>query len=838
MKKISLFILSALFIIQYSFAQHKKESITELKEFTGLYMEDNDFDGAIPLLKKLDSLEKKNPQHAFQLGVCYMNTGRPTQAIPYFEKAASLNHHDPELEFYLGKVAQLKNNFDEAKTHFTTYQSRLNRSRTDYNERNIEINWLLGQCDNGKKLVSQPLNIKIENLGSPINTIYPEYVPLISGDEKTMIFTSRRPNTTGGDLDDVDNLYYEDIYIAYNQNNKWSEPTSISKNINTKHHDACVGISHDGKILLVYKPDKKSKLERAGDIYRSERIGNDWTSPVKMDEPINSKFWEPSATISANDSIIIFSSNRPGGLGGLDLYYSIKQASGKWCDAVNFGPSINTMYDEDAPYIHADNKTLYFSSKGHYNMGGYDIFVSSFDVTTKTWSNAENIGFPLNSADQDIYFVWNDNATKAYFSSYRADSYGDKDIYTATKIKLENGFIAVNGLVLDTVSNKSIKASVNYFDLKTGKNVATVKTDTANGGYKTQLKIGKNYLVKVVSEGYFYKEEIVKIDSLNTLFELKKNFYLKPLQVTDKNLAADYASKNKESLSKSDLKKLAKGYKSSDTSMQAYLRKDYRNKFKLGDKLVFNSILFDEGKSKLNANSLASLEEIYAVMESYPEIKIEITGHTDSIGKPKANRKLSTKRAKVVASYLEKRGIKKQRLTAFGLADNAPISTNATEEGRLLNRRTEFKVVGIDTTLINNAIPEFKMPELPKQTEHIAVEKVKRNKLRTLAHFGYNSSFLTDYSKDKLSLVIKELTDNPSMKIRIHAYSDPLGKHDYNYTLSEKRGQVIKDYLVSQGINAERLSIESDGDKDPLLNSADKSENVLNRRVEFEIISE
>ena len=814
------------------FAQKSKENLAELQEYAEFYMEDEDYTNALPILKSLDSLDAKNPMHAYQLGICYIKTGRHLKSYSYFEKAEKLKFNDPKLHFYLGQTNQLKHRFDKAILHYQHYLKAIPSTEYEFEKINFETSNFINQCNTGKQFLNIPLAIKIENIGKVVNTPYPEYVPLVSADENTLIFTSRRPETTGGKKDEMDDVYFEDVYICNKQNNNWSTPVGISKKINTNQHDACVGISHNGKTLFLYKPDKKSREVLSGDIYRSDFENNEWTKPVKLNPNINSKYWEPSACISNDDNTIYFSSNRPGGFGGLDIYKSTKE-NGEWGPAVNLGEHINTPYDEDAPFIHVDNNVLYFSSKGHQNMGGYDIFFSKFNLINQSWELSENIGFPLNSADDDIYFSWNQQANRAYFSSLREDSYGEKDIYRATRISQDSIKIALKGFVLDTISNKPVAASVAFFDVKTKRNIASFNTDTLTGNFSILLEKGKRFLVKIVRQDYLYKEEIIDIDTESALIELRKNFRIKKIikKKHEVALGANQLKNSPQKLSKREVKKIAKQLKKEDTT-STYQLTTLRTKFKVGDKIIFHNILFDTDNADLNQESIVEVEEIYNVLKSYPELKVEICGHTDSIGLRKHNLDLSKKRAEIVVKYLEKRGLKNNRLTAKGFAEGFPIATNITEKGRHLNRRTEVMVTRINANKIDATVPEF----APKINPPTAPQKM--NTLGIKLYFSYNSATLSAYSFQRLHLVIKELNESPSMRIRIHAYSDPLGDHHYNATLSSIRADVIRLHLISKGIDDSRIEIASEGDNKPLLHSLSKKANVLNRRIEFEIISE
>lgn len=822
------------------FAQKPKESISELKEYASLYIEDDDYESALPVYLSLDSLEKRNANNTFMVGICMMKTSRQLKAGKYFDKAEKEGCKDPKLTFYLGQVRHLVHQFDEAIAYFETYKNLLKKTDPAYAYNLFEANNFINQCNTGKKLISVPLSVEIKNLGNVINTIYPEYVPLISADEKTLIFTSRRPTGTGGKLDDNDNMYFEDVFISHRENNLWTTPVSIGKKINSKRHDACVGLNPNGRTLYLYKPDKKIKEGVSGDIYQSDLVNGEWTSPARLNNNINTNYWEPSACISFDEKTLYFSSNRPGGIGGLDLYKSTF-TNGEWGPAVNLGPDVNTIFDEDAPFMHSDNKTLYFSSKGHQNMGDYDIFYTIFDDKKQAWSNPENIGYPLNSADNDIYFSWNQNDNKAYFSSLREDSYGEKDIYTAQRVNKDTTYISVKGFVLDSISHKAIAASVGIFDLSNGKIVANYKSDTVTGNYLIELKKGKVYKIKVVASGYLYKEDTLNIEQTSSMIEYRKNFKLKQLlfNKTAEDVSLQHVGNLPKILKKSDLKHLAKQLKLADTTNEMYKLSQYRNKFKVGDKLEFDKILFEEDKHDLTMESITELEELYGLMKSYPEIKVEISGHTDSLGKHRHNMRLSQKRSQVVVNYLIKRGVDKHRLEAKGYAELRPITTNETEEGRHMNRRTEFTIVKLDTAIVDKSVPEFTPEIIPeKPVEPVKVKVEKKTTLGILAHFGYNSSYLSEYSKSKLVLVVNEMSNNARMRIKIHAYSDPLGAHNYNMELSNKRANEIKKYLVEQGIDETRIEIASEGDLKPIIQTEDKMANVMNRRVEFEILQE
>ena len=278
------------------------------------------------------------------------------------------NSKTPEVLFYFGKFYHLTSNFDEAIKFYNNYKSIPSKNRTITDN---EVNYHINCSKNALDLISQPHRSIIKNLGNTINSPYAEYVPLITPDESLLYFTSRREGSTGN-LKDAYNNYYEDVYVSQKtEDGKWGTPKNMGAPINTNSHDACVALSFDGNQMIIYRTAADLLT---GDLYIS-RVGFDgWTNPEKLGPEINTPFIETSACFSSDTSVIYFSSNKPGGLGGKDIYRIKKLPNGRWSMPMNLGPSINTDKDEDSPFLHPDATTLYFSSKGHNTMGEYDVF--------------------------------------------------------------------------------------------------------------------------------------------------------------------------------------------------------------------------------------------------------------------------------------------------------------------------------------------------------------------------------------------------------------------------------------------------------------------------------
>jgi hypothetical protein len=409
-----LFVLITLWCAMPSFAQEKKLLKTADDAFDRA-----DFMKAFNLYSEILKKDTGNYEVIFKSGVCLFGMNKTdTACIPYFVKSAP---HVPEAHYYLGRAYQLKGWTKKAIDELYTFK----KVNDEVGIESTEVINLIRNCETALALESQQENYIVKNLGPHINSKYPEYVPLIWKMNGSLVFTSRRENSKGG-LKDPYGKFYEDIYIAQHDQNDWQNPISFSEEVNSTTHDACVAFSPDGTELIIYRTDEK---QTGGDLYLSKYDGTKWSAPVKMGPEINSEYLEASACFSADGDEIIFSSNRPGGLGGKDLYRVRKFMNGKYSLPFNLGPAINTPLDEDAPYIDPRDNALYFSSKGHNSMGEYDIFKSAYNTETSRWMKPENLGVPINSTNDDIYFMKLDDKETAYFTSRREGGYGDADIY-------------------------------------------------------------------------------------------------------------------------------------------------------------------------------------------------------------------------------------------------------------------------------------------------------------------------------------------------------------------------------------------------------------------------
>ena len=672
-----------IFISTFSFAQNVeftkenfKDQKDKLKEAKSNIEKGNGFydQGTMYYKQAIEPYllaNKFNPENAllnYKIGNCYLFSNNKLKAIPFLEKAYKLNPKvDAQIHFALGRAYHLNMEWDKAVDEYKTFQS-LTPNLKDNKALYDEVIKKIQECYDGKTLASKPVRVFIDNVGDAINSFFPDYAPLITADESEIFFTSRRATTTGGGIDEFSNEYFEDIYFSTKVNGKWTQAQNIGAPINTKRHDAAMGLSPDGQTLFIYYDEKGD-----GNIFQSTLTGTTWSKPERLNKNINTDAHESSASISSDGKTLYFVSNRPDGLGGRDIWVSTKDDKGKWGKAVNIGPTINTQYDEEGVFIHPDGKTLYFSSKGHNTMGGYDIFKSIFE--NGNWQEPENIGYPINTPDDDVFFVVAANGKHGYYSSFNTNGFGEKDIYritflgpekqmilnnednllasvaapvkedvmaTAIQIK-EAQLILLKGIITDEVTKNPLDATIEIVDNTRNEVIANFISNSSTGKYLVSLPAGKNYGIAVKKDGYLFHSENFVIPATANYEEVKKDIALK-------SLAA-------------------------------------------GNKIVLNNIFFDFDKATLRPESTNELQRLVKLMKDNSSLKIEISGHTDSKGTKDYNLGLSENRAKAVVDYLVKEGIKVSRLSFKGYGESQPVATNDTEEGRQLNRRTEFKIL-------------------------------------------------------------------------------------------------------------------------------------------------
>jgi len=488
----------------------------KMQEARHIFLGENNAREALNIYRELLKDYTNDAMVNYRIGECHYKLENYELAVEYFQNAKKINEAvDGELYFSLGQAYHRNNQLDLSLEAYNHYSS--NASKGDKKSHNIAKR--IAQVDYAKKMISSPVKVSIENLGDKINSRGGDYAPSISADGKTMIFTSRRSNTMGGGVDKGgDFKYFEDIYISEwdSVENTWGKANPIEGKLNTEGHDASLSISPDGSQIYIYRNDGEVYI---GDIFVSKKreSSGTWGLPKALDKPINTSYFESSACLSADGNKLFFVSEREGKKNGAqgqgDIYVVEKISKTTWGEPKNLGPVINTPYDEISVFIHPDGKTLFFSSNGHLSIGGLDIFMSKLQ-DDGTWSKPENLGFPINTIDDDVHFVLSTDGKSAHYSAVKEDGMGERDIY---KIDMSNYPILNEGVSINlsilkgqvTSGENKVAADIEFKD-ETGNIVGKTACDD-DGNYFITLIGGKSYSLSASAKGYETKIEKVEL---------------------------------------------------------------------------------------------------------------------------------------------------------------------------------------------------------------------------------------------------------------------------------------------------------------------------------------
>ncbi|MBL4755266.1 MAG: PD40 domain-containing protein, partial [Flavobacteriales bacterium] len=521
------FLLTFLLAGTSGYCQEEPKSFRELFTEGSFHMQYESFNLAVPVYLEAEKLEPTNSNIQYRIGYSYNRfSDDKSIAIPYLRKAitqTTRNYDDIAFTekkaplaayFELAKAYHLSDQLDSAISNYTRYAAMIHKKH--YRQKEIALQ--VAMCNYAKHQMANPVRVKITNMGEMINTEFGDYTPVVTAKENMMIFTSRRMGTGGKDNLEFDNRYFEDIYIAHKENGKWGQAEQIRGGINTTDHDAVISLSADGQKLFTYKAEGDN-----GDIFISYAMGDGWTLPDRLGPTINTPARETHASITPDGNKIFFSSDRAEKkaiqYGGLDLYMATKLPTGEWSEAVNLGAVINTAGDDDAPFIHPNGTRLYFSSKGHKSMGGYDIFYSDLQEDG-TWSPPTNVGYPINTTKDDIYYVESPNGQRAYYSSVNtALGYGQTDLYMVEMPERpEIPLTMITGkMEIPIVDGIPMEAKIIVKDPRSGKETEYLP-NSETGDYTIILPPGAEYEVT-----YKMEDSVIVTE---TLEEVAKSDYL------------------------------------------------------------------------------------------------------------------------------------------------------------------------------------------------------------------------------------------------------------------------------------------------------------------------
>ena len=586
--------------------------------------------------KEAISIDKKFFEAYMMLGELMTKLRRYSDAVSNYRTAVKLDSMFFKPVFFSLGMAELKSgDYANALVHFNVYlaQQGMSEKNKIVAEKNVR------NCEFSLKAMKNPVPFSPINIGNAINTTDDEYWPSITADGQTLMFT-RQPVSHGGSS--AKEFLQEDFYISFYTDDAWQNAINAGAPLNTRQNEGAQSLSSNGRYMYFTACDRPGGMGSC-DIYFSAFNDGKWSEPYNLRSPVNSSHWESQPSISADGKTLFFSSNRPGGMGGKDLWYSVMNEKNQWTTPVNMGDKINTDGDEMSPFIHFDGKTLYFASDGRTGLGGFDIYMTRLN-SDSIWSEPQNLGYPINTYNDEMGLIIESGGKKAYFSSIRDQTNGKDIFYFDLYESVRPAAVSyLKGKVYDKETGKLLRADYELINLSTNK--ITIKSSTdGNGNFLICLPSGYNYGINVSKPGYLFYSE-------NFMFE------------------------------------------GIHTAVEPYIKKISLSPIKVGETMLLTNVFYEIDSWELKRESMSELNTLADLLLDNKGLLIEIGGYTDATGSPEYNLALSEKRAMSVVSYLVNRGIGADRLNYKGYGNTSPIGDNITEEGRRLNRRTEAKII-------------------------------------------------------------------------------------------------------------------------------------------------
>jgi flagellar motor protein MotB len=595
-----------------------------------------DFNNAEADFKEAISIDSNFYEAYMMLGELFSKQSRYSEAALNYRKAVKIDSlYFRPVYFNLAYAELMSGDYFRALIHLNVYQAQQGMSQANKTTTAKYIK----SCEFALKAIKKPVPFNPVSVGPGINTTDDEYWPSITADGLTMMFT-RQPNVINNP--GFTGVVQEDFYISYYSANAWQKAFNAGAPLNTIQNEGAQSISSDGSYMFFTACNRPGGLGNC-DLYFSAFSNGKWSEPYNLGSPVNTSHWESTPSISADGRTLFFSSSRPGGFGGKDIWLTRLNEHNKWTEPVNLGNEINTAGNEMSPFIHFDGKTLYFASDGLVGMGGYDLFVARMKDDS-TWTTPQNLGYPINTFNDEMGLIIESGGKKAYFSSTRDKSKG-KDIFAFDLYESArpNPVSYLKGKVFDKETGKLLKADYELINLSTGKILIKNATDET-GNFLVCLPSGYNYGINVSKPGYLFYSENFMFEGIHTVSE-------------------------------------------------PYIKRIVLNPAKVGEKMQLSNVFYEVDSWQLKQESMAELNNLVNLLSENKNLAMEIGGYTDSTGSEQYNMDLSEKRALSVVNYLVKNGISSERLKYKGYGNKSPLGDNVTIEGRKLNRRTEAKII-------------------------------------------------------------------------------------------------------------------------------------------------
>lgn len=764
-KAVSLFCLVLFFTLPLA-AQDKK-NLADAEHYFSV----RSYDVALP--KFLDAIKggEKDPMVYYKTGVCYQKspeTDEQIKAIPYFEYAIKNGKDLPTQLYYdLGSIYLKDENMQQAIVNFVKFKegsSKADKKLMAMADEALQV------CNNAVALMSVPRNFKVTHFNSIINSKYTEYNPVVSADESIMAFTALRPNTGKTRTGDK---FIEELYISYNSNGSWSEPKVIP--IAHDYNVGTAGLSADGQKMIIFMGGATDP----GGLYQITKAGDVWSKPSLLTPTLNTpKYLESTASITPDGKTIYFASDRMGGQGGLDIYKTSLQANGSWSAPLNLGPGVNSKANEDAPFIHPDQRTLFFTSDGHNTMGGRDIFVTR--LNDNKWTHPENMGYPVNTTVNDNYFTLIADGTRAYFSSDRKGGMGGQDIYYID-LPPESANIPltmIKGKILNAETGKPMPTKIYLIDNETNKKLDFVyDPDPVTGHYLIILPPAKNYDMVIESEGFLPYTLNINVPNQTYFYELYQMVNLRTIKQFDVVVGQEVQVKN--------------AFYDTDQDVKADLRKTHEAKLVQGGNL-----------------------DVYDMM-------LDLMASDDKEGMKYLTELIEMKNPIEQVNFNEKENSRIDVATRTYYYDES-------DESKFEQKKVDGKTIF--------SLPTFMVNEEIKKQKNQAERKAGNYDKALLAknanvYFDAGKSDLKAQYNTQLDGLLEALTKHKELGIQISGFASAEGTEEMNRDLSNKRAIAVLDYLNHKGIVRRRIIARGYG--------ATKDQTVSKeegRRVEVKIV--
>ena len=634
------FLTAALISITATFAQ-KQPYTSSNRKAVGLYekgkqcMDRSDRPCAENHFKQAAKADPKFAEPNIMLGEMFEDAHRDSMACVYYRAAVQATPTFYTMAWLrIGELELRQQHYAAAVEAYTQFLA-LDKKNPD---KHAEVEKKMKTVAFRQHAYANPVPFNPQNMGAAVNTPNDEYLPALTADGQTLVFTRRFPRTG---KTTANSPMEEDFYVSVKKNGEWGKAVRMSEPVNTYDNEGAQCISQDGRMMIFTGCNRKDGAGRC-DLYICHREGTQWSKPQNLGMPVNTAAWEAQPTFSVDGKTLYFVCNRKGGLGGMDIWKS-EMVNGEWTDPINLGAPINTPDDEMSPFIHFDDHTLYFASKGHIGMGGFDLFMSKLQ-DDGTWSEPVNVGYPINTEGDESNMIVSADGRTAIYSSDQPGGYGREDLYMfeLPEEVRPQATTYIQGIVYDKKTKQRLSADFAISDLTTKSDVVSATSDPVDGSFLLTLPGLHHYALSVSKEGYlFYSKNFeMTAASIDNPFTLEVP--LEPIEV--------------------------------------------------GSSVTLNNVFFEMAKWDLKEESTVELDKLIALMNENPNMRVLLEGHTDNVGSDVANQKLSENRAKAVYDYLVKHGVAASRLQYKGYGETKPIADNNTEEGRAQNRRTVFTV--------------------------------------------------------------------------------------------------------------------------------------------------